>query len=106
MNRAAGRVVFALASLLALLALSQVVLYNLRLHRTLQLQQLSGECASLEREVEELQNEAAELLSPARLEAIGERLGLGPMPLERLAVQSGSPDMDVTSREVALAQLR
>mgnify|MGYP001289405901 FL=1 len=106
MKRAAGRVVFAFASLLALLALSQVVLYNLRLHRTLQLQQISGECASLEREVEELQNQATELLSPTRLEAIGERLGLAPMPLERLAVQDGGMDVDIMSGEVALAQPR
>jgi len=105
-KRAAGRVVFAFASLLALLALSQVVLYNLRLHRTLQLQQISGECASLEREVEELQNQATELLSPTRLEAIGERLGLAPMPLERLAVQDGGMDVDIMSGEVALAQPR
>lgn len=106
MKRAAGRVVFAFASLLALLAMSQVVLYNLRLHRTLQLQQISGECASLEREIEELQNEATELLSPTRLEVAGERLGLAPMPLERLAVHDGGADFGVMSGEVALAQPR
>lgn len=102
--KTALRVLLAAASLLAMLAMSQVVLFNLRLHRSLQLQRTAAECTSLEREIEELQNETAGLLSPVRLELLGDSLGLSPMPLDRISVQD-SPASREESGD-AVAQLR
>ena len=98
----AKRILFAAVSLVALLALSQVVLFNLRLHRTLLLQSLSAECSSLEREIEELRNESAVLLSPSRLSDLGAAMGLGPVPLDMMALEGAAPPVP----EDAVAQLR
>jgi len=100
--RYARRIAFAAVTLVALLALSQVVLFNLRLHRTLRLQSLSAECASLEREIEELQNESAVLLSPSRLAGLGSSMGFGPVPLDMMAREGPGPALP----ENAVAQLR
>lgn len=100
--RNARRIGFAVVTLVALLALSQVVLFNLRLHRTLQLQSLSAECASLEREIEELENESAILLSPSRLSDLGAAMGLGPVPLDMISLEGADPSLP----EDAVAQLR
>jgi cell division protein FtsL len=82
MRREVRRILYTLGVLALVLAAGEVAMHNWRVTLSLEMLELDGRMESLRREKQELEAELARLLSPARLQEIGGRLGLEPLPLE------------------------
>jgi len=79
------------ALLAVALAMGEVALHNWRLTLALRMESLEETRTALLRQEEDLENLRAFLLSPSRLETAGRALGLGPLPLSRLALATPGP---------------
>ncbi len=92
MKRQVRRILYTLASLVLVLAAAEVAMHNWRVSLSLEMLELGENIESLRRERQELEAEVAGLLSPHRLQLIGTKLGLEPLPLESfILMESGSP---------------
>lgn len=91
-------------AMLGLAALAQMALFNIRLNLLLRIEAAASELSGVEMEIEQLESERAFLLNPARLEAAGAAMGLGPLPLEMIAVaapQGGREEVQLAGGSTA-----
>ena len=95
MKRQVRRILYTLASLVLVLAAAEVAMRNWHVSLSLEMLEQREDIESLRRERQELEAELAGLRSPHRLQLIGTRLGLEPLPLESfMLMESGSPMHD------------
>ncbi len=80
------RTILVVAGGFLLLLVLETVIYNWRLSLAIRYRDLVEECRGLERRRDELLVERAMLLNPARLQEVGESLGMGPVPLDMVSV--------------------
>ena len=87
------RALVGLAAFLALAAAVEVGMYNWRISLALEVESLREHAQKLRREWEDLSSQRAILCAPSRLRMLGDSLGLGPLPLDRVSIVSISePD--------------
>jgi len=75
-----------LAVVLAILALVEITLHNLKVANAIAMEELDRQREDLRRRIEDLEADRARLLSPGRLREAAEGLGLQAMPLERVGL--------------------
>ncbi|MFO7949977.1 MAG: hypothetical protein R6U36_06370 [Candidatus Fermentibacteraceae bacterium] len=80
-----------LAATLAALALIEITLHNLKVGNAMRMEELDRRRDDLQRRIEDLEDDRARLLSPQRLREAASRLGLEPLPLERVGLVEVGP---------------
>jgi len=80
-----------LAATLAALALIEITLHNLKVGNAIRMEELDCRRDDLRRRIEDLEADRARLLSPQRLKEAASRLGLEPLPLERVGLVEVGP---------------
>jgi len=80
-----------LAATLAALALIEITLHNLKVGNAIRMEELDRSRDDLQRRIEDLEADRARLLSPQRLKEAASRLGLEPLPLERVGLVEVGP---------------
>lgn len=80
-----------LAATLAALALIEITLHNLKVGNAIRMEELDRSRDDLQRRIEDLEADRARLLSPQRLREAASRLGLEPLPLERVGLVEVGP---------------
>lgn len=88
MRNGVRRTILVVAAGFLLLLVLEAGIYNWRLTLAMRYRNLAEEGRQLSWKRDELLLERAALLSPARLESVGDSLGLEPMPLDRVSVFS------------------
>lgn len=82
------KIISAIITLIAIVAVVEVAMYNWRLSLSLELEKHGKTARDLNREMEELVSLEAELLTPEKLMAAAESLGLEPLRLENFRIIS------------------
>jgi hypothetical protein len=77
----------------AIMAVAEVAMHNLGVAIALKMETLIEQRAELRREKEDLEATLGLLLAPCRLQNVGKKLGLRPLPVESFAVVDPSPEV-------------
>ncbi|MBD3369468.1 hypothetical protein GF402_03800 [Candidatus Fermentibacteria bacterium] len=90
--RASLALIVAIAA--AIMAVAEVAMHNLGVAIALQMETLIEQRDGLLRQKEDLEATLGILLAPCRLENVGKKLGLRPLPVERFAVVEPSTESE------------